>query len=188
MTCIPLDPVESALLQLSFFHKPECSVNRPSARCDCGLHQISSTLRQAITDLKKAADKSAETNYKLPESLRDPIRVMERGRGLLARQEAETRAAMYEFLGWLSADIPELHGVEVPRLADSWERYRAKIDECPSEKSEPLCPHGMVLADNVCGPCSEGRPNRRSEKTSETLDEPKRGYDPDTGVGAPYES
>jgi hypothetical protein len=23
-----------------------------------------------------------------------------------------------------------------------------------------ICPHGMVLADNVCGPCSEGRPNR----------------------------
>lgn len=23
-----------------------------------------------------------------------------------------------------------------------------------------FCPHGMVLADNVCGPCSEGRPNR----------------------------
>jgi len=24
-----------------------------------------------------------------------------------------------------------------------------------------LCPHGFVLADNVCGPCSEGRPNRK---------------------------
>lgn len=23
-----------------------------------------------------------------------------------------------------------------------------------------LCPHGMPLAENVCGPCSEGRPNR----------------------------
>lgn len=30
----------------------------------------------------------------------------------------------------------------------------------PGEGPEPLCPHGMVLADNVCGPCSEGRPNR----------------------------
>lgn len=23
------------------------------------------------------------------------------------------------------------------------------------------CPHGFVLADNVCGPCSKGRPNAR---------------------------
>lgn len=30
-----------------------------------------------------------------------------------------------EFIGWLSGDIPELHNVEVPRLADSWNRFRA---------------------------------------------------------------
>lgn len=28
------------------------------------------------------------------------------------------------------------------------------------DASRRLCPHGMPLADNVCGPCSEGRPNR----------------------------
>lgn len=28
------------------------------------------------------------------------------------------------------------------------------------ETSAELCPHGFVLADNTCGPCSEGRPNR----------------------------
>src|SRR5688572_28662027 len=28
-----------------------------------------------------------------------------------------------EFIGWLSADIPELHNVEVPRLAESLERF-----------------------------------------------------------------
>jgi hypothetical protein len=28
------------------------------------------------------------------------------------------------------------------------------------DASQRLCPHGMPLADNVCGPCSEGRPNR----------------------------
>lgn len=31
-----------------------------------------------------------------------------------------------EFLGWLSGDIPELRKVEVPRLADSWERFKAQ--------------------------------------------------------------
>lgn len=69
----------------------------------------------------------------LPESLRDPIAVMERGRTLLNAHEEATQSAMREFLGWLSGDIPELHNVEVPRLAESWERYRAKIDEYPAE-------------------------------------------------------
>lgn len=32
---------------------------------------------------------------------------------------------MREFAGWLSADIPELHNVEVPRLAESLERFQA---------------------------------------------------------------
>jgi hypothetical protein len=29
-----------------------------------------------------------------------------------------------EFIGWLSADIDELHAVDVPRLADSWHRFK----------------------------------------------------------------
>lgn len=29
-----------------------------------------------------------------------------------------------------------------------------------AENGEARCPHGFVLAENVCGPCSEGRPNR----------------------------
>lgn len=36
------------------------------------------------------------------------------------RAQEQTR----QFIGWLSVDIPELHSVEVPRLADSWERFR----------------------------------------------------------------
>lgn len=31
---------------------------------------------------------------------------------------------------------------------------------------DALCPHGMPLAENICGPCSKGRPNRRAVKTS----------------------
>ncbi len=30
------------------------------------------------------------------------------------------------FIGWLSGDIPELHRVEVPRLADSWARFNGR--------------------------------------------------------------
>lgn len=28
-----------------------------------------------------------------------------------------------------------------------------------TQETRALCPHGMPLAENVCGPCSEGRPN-----------------------------
>lgn len=35
-----------------------------------------------------------------------------------------------------------------------------------SGKTAALCPHGMPLAENVCGPCSEGRLNRPSEKAT----------------------
>lgn len=40
-----------------------------------------------------------------------------------ANQWRDTEAR--QFIGWLSADIPELHAVEVPVLADSWDRFRA---------------------------------------------------------------
>ncbi len=38
-------------------------------------------------------------------------------------------AKLRQFAGWLSADIPELHSVEVPRLAESLERFIAKTSE-----------------------------------------------------------
>lgn len=38
----------------------------------------------------------------------------------------------------------EAAGIEVIKVKQSIDR---------------LCPHGLVLADNICGPCSEGRPN-----------------------------
>jgi hypothetical protein len=39
----------------------------------------------------------------------------------------------------------------------------------PSMFAEPLCPHGMPLAENICGPCSEGRPNRASQPPADEL-------------------
>ena len=30
----------------------------------------------------------------------------------------------------------------------------------PPEPGSTLCPHGLPLAENVCGPCSQGQPNR----------------------------
>jgi hypothetical protein len=50
--------------------------------------------------------------------------------------ESEVR----QFIGWLSADIPELHKVEVPRLADSWERFKERISQ--DDNDEPPEPDG----------------------------------------------
>ena len=36
--------------------------------------------------------------------------------------------AVLEFLGYLSGNITELHHVEVPRLKDSWDRYKAMVE------------------------------------------------------------
>lgn len=48
------------------------------------------------------------------------------------RMEKQVR----EFIGWLSADIPELHQVEVPRLADSYRRFQIMRDpDCPEARA-----------------------------------------------------
>lgn len=35
-----------------------------------------------------------------------------------------------------------------------------------AETKSEFCPHGMPLAENICGPCSQGRPNRAPVETS----------------------
>ena len=42
-----------------------------------------------------------------------------------------------EFIGWLSADIPELHHVEVPRLAASYERFKRRASSPSGAPPEP---------------------------------------------------
>jgi hypothetical protein len=50
----------------------------------------------------------------------DVCRAVDKQIELRDRQDETVRT----FLGWLSGDIPELHSVEVPRLAESWERFQ----------------------------------------------------------------
>lgn len=38
--------------------------------------------------------------------------------------------------------------------------WQDKLVELEQKHKARLCPHGMPLAENICGPCSEGRPNR----------------------------
>lgn len=38
---------------------------------------------------------------------------------------ALTEADVHQFIGWLSGDIAELHTVEVPRLQNSWNQFKA---------------------------------------------------------------
>jgi hypothetical protein len=47
--------------------------------------------------------------------------------------------------------------------------YRALQEESPAQETSALCPHGMPRAENVCGPCSEGRPNRKETGTVPTV-------------------
>jgi hypothetical protein len=44
---------------------------------------------------------------------------------LVSPQAQDAERTLREFVGWLSGDIPELHHVEVPRLAASLERFLA---------------------------------------------------------------
>jgi len=37
-----------------------------------------------------------------------------------------TESDVLVFIGWLCADTPELHTVEVTKLTESWERFKAK--------------------------------------------------------------
>jgi hypothetical protein len=37
--------------------------------------------------------------------------------------DAVVRQILCEFVGFFSGDVPELHGVEVPRLAESLDRF-----------------------------------------------------------------
>lgn len=44
-------------------------------------------------------------------------------------------STMREFVGWLSVDIPELHQVELPQLADSLARFLARRAAAPGGAS-----------------------------------------------------
>jgi hypothetical protein len=39
-----------------------------------------------------------------------------------------TESDVRMFIGWLSGDIAELHKVEVPKLTESWERFKLQCD------------------------------------------------------------
>jgi len=43
--------------------------------------------------------------------------------------------------------------------------YPSSPPKATAEPAPSMCPHGFALAENICGPCSEGRPNRPAEKT-----------------------
>lgn len=47
-----------------------------------------------------------------------------------------SESQVLQFIGWLSGDIKELHTVEVPHLANSWLRFKAKFDSERTSKGE----------------------------------------------------
>jgi hypothetical protein len=60
-------------------------------------------------------------------------------------------------------DVPWPKAYIDARIANHVDFQRVDLDQARRMYSAPetraLCPHGMPLAENVCGPCSEGRPN-----------------------------
>lgn len=52
---------------------------------------------------------------------------------------------------------------------DTWAKGLARESVGPK-----LCPHGMPLDENVCGPCSKGAPNKPAQETSAHPDPAKR--------------
>lgn len=44
--------------------------------------------------------------------------------GLWTARRVFLESEILQFIGWLSGDIPELHHVEIPFLASSWERFK----------------------------------------------------------------
>lgn len=43
------------------------------------------------------------------------------------RYSSISEQTVREFIGWLSADIPALHNVLIPDLADSWDRFKLRM-------------------------------------------------------------
>jgi hypothetical protein len=68
--------------------------------------------------------------------------------------ERTDRSEMAKLLGeWL------FKGMTVePRFTGTWS-VDLQSCRCSEKETSALCPHGMPLAENVCGPCSEGEPN-----------------------------
>lgn len=53
-------------------------------------------------------------------------------------QASRQRSEVMQFIGWLSGDIPELHRVEVPRLAESWDRFQGSWSGIDQREADRL--------------------------------------------------
>lgn len=50
--------------------------------------------------------------------------------------EAVTEVDVLQFIGWLTADIPELHNLETTAVAESWKRFRGTQAVLRAQKTE----------------------------------------------------
>jgi hypothetical protein len=64
-------------------------------------------------------------------------------------ERAWPESKVREFVGWLSAEIPELHGVEVPRLAAAMEKF----DGLSTLMSFSLYPNAEPVPNGYGGNC-----------------------------------
>lgn len=72
-----------------------------------------------------------------------------------------------------SSDTFDCDAPEGPKSDSGTDAIRLWNDmqSAPPPAKPELCPHGMPLAENICGPCSQGRPNRKPESAAAKPDE-----------------
>jgi hypothetical protein len=82
------------------------------------------------------------------------------------RETREDETRLREFCGWLSADIPELHSVEVPRLGESLDRFLdvTREDGAASRDKD----RGPQL-DKKATPSDQGAPESAQESSSKVV-------------------
>lgn len=63
---------------------------------------------------------------------------------------------------WLGNLLAIIHGDGGHYQAKHGDEKATKdaIAKYYATRFDALCPHGMPLAENICGPCSQGEPNR----------------------------
>lgn len=103
---------------------PSASVSKENDSAELGEKLAIENSRRALWPLM---------GYALRERLHD-TEALRRG-GIVDVSQGNTVAG---FIGWLSADIPELRNVEVPRLAQSYDRFldRVREDRSQVERAE----------------------------------------------------
>ena len=116
-------------------------------------------------ELRAAVERMRATERKFGTLMHELMDERDQLRAAVARLQARIDALMLEYCPdemtaeqtaeWARHQVPhQLTAEEREAMQRALERGQEVVDD------DELCPHGMPLAENVCGPCSKGEPNR----------------------------